>query len=63
MTNTEKLAKRILEGGDLEKEGYSLQDLFRIRDGLEILGIYGLADLDLLTEVNKYIQQKVGSND
>lgn len=34
-----------------------LSDLFKIRDALDVLDRYGLADKDLLQEVNKYIQE------
>jgi len=37
---------------------YSIQDLFKIRDALVVLQGYGLADIDLLLEVMKFINQK-----
>ena len=37
---------------------YTLQDLFKIRDALVVLQGYGFADLDLLLEVMKFINQK-----
>jgi hypothetical protein len=57
--NLELLAQKILEIGDLEEPTYTLGDLFRIRDALEILNTYNLADIDLLKEVNKFILQKI----
>jgi hypothetical protein len=39
-------------------EPYKLQDLFKIRDALMVLQGYGLADLELLIEVMKYINQE-----
>ena len=58
-TNTKKLARKLLANGILsEPEQYTIRDLFRIRDALEILADYGFADLDLLKEVKKYITQK-----
>jgi hypothetical protein len=57
--NNEELAKKILASGDLNKPNYTLKDLFSIRDALEILKDYDLADEQLLEETNKYIQQKV----
>ena len=54
-----ELARRILASGILnELEQYTIKDLFTIRDALEILKGYGFADLQLLEEVNKYIEQK-----
>jgi hypothetical protein len=41
---------------------YKLEDLFKIRDALVILQGYGLADMDLLLEVMKYINQKAENN-
>ena len=58
MINTKELARKLLASGELNEEGYSFRDLFRIRDALLILADYGLADLDLLKEVSKYIKQK-----
>ena len=55
-----ELAKKILASGDLDKQGYSLQDLFKIRDACLILARFGLEDRDLLNETLKYIGQKVG---
>lgn len=57
--DTKILAKAMLEKGFLNKETYSLQDLFRIKDCLNILKGYNLADLDLLEEVEKFLKQKV----
>ena len=37
---------------------YTLEDLSKIRDALVVLQGYGLADLDLLLEVMKFINQK-----
>ena len=42
-----------------ELSRYDLYDLFRIRDSLETLNAYGLADEELLAEVNRIIQEKV----
>ena len=57
--NTKEIAKKIFESGILdEPEQYTIQDLFRIRDALEMLANYRLADMDLLQEVHKYITQK-----
>ena len=58
MPNTKEIARKLLEGGVLTHRGYSLQDLFKIRDALYILDKYDLADTDLLKEVEKYIKQK-----
>jgi len=44
-----------------EEPGYDLQDLFKIRDALMVLQGYGLADMDLLLETMKYINQ-IGEN-
>jgi len=52
-----ELARKLLQSGDLEKEGYSLKQLFEIRDALLILVKYGLGDKDLLHETNLYINQ------
>jgi len=53
--------ERLLQ--DIKNErGYDLQDLFKIRDALIVLQGYGLADLDLLIEVMKYINQKGENN-
>jgi len=41
---------------------YTLQDLFKIRDALMILQGYGLADMDLLIEVMKFINEKGENN-
>ncbi len=60
MLDTKELARKILASGDLDKTGYSLQDLFKIRDALMILAYYSLEDKDLLNETLKYIEQKVG---
>ena len=38
---------------------YDLYDLFRIRDSLEMLKTYGLADEDLLVEVKRVIDNKI----
>jgi len=38
---------------------YDLYDLFRIRDSISILHDYGLADINLLAEVNRIIKTKV----
>ena len=57
MSTTES-AKKILVSGDLEKEGYSLKQLFEIRDALKILERYGLEDKELLAETELYIIQK-----
>lgn len=42
-------------------KGLGLQDLFKIRDALMILQGYGLADMELMIEVMKYINQ-IGEN-
>jgi len=56
---SKELAQKLLSNGILnEPEMYTIRDLFRIRDALEILKDYGFADLDLLDEVNKYIKWK-----
>ena len=55
-----ELAHKLIESGILnEPEQYTIRDLFRIRDSLEILANYGFADLDLLEETQKYIKLKV----
>ena len=58
MPNTTELARKLLESEDWKDKGYSLHSLFQIRDALKVLQSYGLADEDLLKEVNKYIKQK-----
>ena len=55
---TKELARKLLASGDLDKPGYSLQDLFKIRDALMILARFGLEDKELLTETLLYIDQK-----
>jgi hypothetical protein len=55
--DTKLLARKILASGDLEKETYTLNDLFKIRDALNILDAYGFADQDLLKEVKLFIAQ------
>ena len=40
-----------------ETKFYKLPELFQIRDALNILAGYGLADMDLMKEVNLYIEQ------
>lgn len=51
--NREALEKLLIE---VEKESeYTLNDLFKIRDALDILAKYNLHDKDLLAEVNKFI--------
>ena len=57
--NTKELARKLIASGILsEPEQYTIRDLFRIRDALEMLANYGFADMDLLQEVHKYIIQK-----
>ena len=56
--DTKNLAQKLLDIGILNEGTYSLQDLFRIRDALMVLAFYGLEDKNLLTEVQKYINQK-----
>ena len=41
-----------------ENQDYNLQDLFKIRDALIVLQGYGLADLNLVLEVMKFINEK-----
>lgn len=53
--------KRLLREMKSDPE-YTLEDLFKIRDALVVLQGYGLADLDLLLEVMKYINQKGENN-
>ncbi len=56
--NTYALADKLLASGILnEPPDFTLQELFKIRDALNILDFYGLADKDLLNEVNKFINQ------
>ncbi len=56
--NTYALADKLLASGLLnEPNKYTLADLFKIRDALNILDFYDLADKDLLNEVNKFINQ------
>jgi hypothetical protein len=38
---------------------YSLSDLFKIRDALEILRQYNMEDRELLEQVSLYIREKV----
>ena len=46
---------------EIEKpEQYSFNDLFKIRDALYILYDYDLADVDLLVQILKFINQKKG---
>ena len=40
-----------------ETKFYKLPELFQIRDALNILASYGLADVDLMQEVKLYIDQ------
>lgn len=58
--NTTEIARKLLASGDLDKPGYSLQDLFKIRDACIMLARFGLQDKDLLNETLRYIEQKVG---
>ena len=45
--------------GELFRGGeYSFNDLFKMRDALYILDVYGKADLDLLREIEKMIEEK-----
>ena len=37
---------------------FTLHDLFRVKDSLEMLNAYGLADKEMLAEVNKEIQER-----
>ena len=56
---TEQIAYKLLKSGVLENpEEYTIRDLFSIRDNLEMLDSYGLADKDLLLEVKLFIEQK-----
>jgi len=54
--NREALEKLLQEMKQAPK--YSLHDLFRIRDAINILARYDLHDKDLLYEVNKFIEQE-----
>ena len=58
--NTRKIACKLLESGDLEKEGYSLRELFRVRDCLLMLKAINplFCDEGLLKETLLYIDQK-----
>jgi len=42
-----------------ELSTYDLYDLFRIRDSLEMLSDYGLADEELLAEVKRVLKTKI----
>ena len=54
------IARELLAKNVLNEPTFTIKELFEIRDSLMILAKYGLADLDLLVEVNKYILQKAG---
>ena len=56
-TDTYKLAKVMLEKNVLNEPTFSFAELCQIRDALMILARYGLADMDLLKEVNLYLRQ------
>ncbi len=58
--NTRTIAKKLLEQNILNDPGFSFTELCKIRDALMILARFGLADMDLLWEVNRYISEKVG---
>jgi len=53
------LARKILESKEWQEGGYTLKELFEIRDALVTLSKYNLEDRDLLMEVNKYIHHKI----
>jgi len=55
-----ELARKILESKEWQEGGYTLKELFEIRDALMTLAKYDLEDKDLLEEVNKYIKHKIG---
>ena len=58
---TKEIARKLLASHIFsELKQYTIRDFFRIRDALEILAGYELADMDLLAEVKKYITQKEG---
>jgi len=60
MSTTTEIAQKLLKSGILKTpEVFTLADLFRIRDALEVLKKYGVADLGLLEEVLDFIQTKV----
>ena len=60
-TMTREIARKMLEDGFLsEPPRFTLKDLFCIRDSLEILNDYDLADVDLLKEVKAFIHD-IGS--
>ena len=59
--NQEALDKLLQEMKQVPK--YTLQDLFKIRDAIDILAKYDLHDKDLLYEVNKFIAQELPEND
>ena len=58
--NTRKIACKLLESGDLGKEGYSFDELFRVRDCLLMLKAINplFCDERLLKETLLYINQK-----
>lgn len=57
---TNSIARKMLAENILNDKTFSFVELCQIRDTLMILARYGLADMDLLWEVNNYIGQKVG---
>lgn len=58
--STKQIARKILSNPYLlDCEGYSLAQLFKMRDALYVLDTFGKADLDLLREVEKWIGQKI----
>lgn len=54
----DKLAKERLLKEMKQPDKYSLRDLFRIKDALQILAYYDLEDKGLLKEVEKFIEQE-----
>ena len=53
---TKEIAKKLLEKGILEEKGFTIKELFDIRDACLTLAKYGLGDMDLLQETLKYIK-------
>jgi hypothetical protein len=52
----EQTTRKILQSDLLRQDDYTLHELIQIRDALYILDKYNLADIDLLREVEKYLE-------
>ncbi len=57
--HTQEIARKLLEQNILNDPGFSIKELFEIRDSCLTLARYGLADMNLLEETLKYIGQLV----